>query len=121
MWTKWGASESSVGSWMIHMYISLTCLIVLHVSSLLLSTVLSLLASFAVRLAVCKQKFLTFSFLAKNLYLYVRVCVCVLVRVRLLVCVCVCVAHLFVLSCRMAGEYEGPNKDIISFSWANSQ
>lgn len=102
------------------MYISLTCLIVLHVSSLLLSTVLSLLASFAVRLAVCKQKFLTFSFLGK-ICTCMCVCVCVLVRVRLLVCVCVCVAHLFVLSCRMAGEYEGPNKDIISFSWANSQ
>lgn len=93
------------------MYISLTCLIVLHVSSLLLSTVLSLLASFAVRLAVCKQKFLTFSFLAKNLYLYVRVCVCVLVRVRLLVCVCVCVAHLFVI-CHVEwlGNMRGPTR-----------
>jgi len=78
---KWGKWVLACG-WYICMYISLTCLRVLHVSSVPFVPIWDLLVSFllflfSVRLAICKQKFLTFSFLGKILvYTCVYVCVC---------------------------------------------
>jgi len=79
---KWGKWVLACG-WYICMYISLTCLRVLHVSSVPFVPIWDLLVSFllflfSVRLAICKQKFLTFSFLGKILvYTCVYVCLCV--------------------------------------------